>query len=143
MAYNQQQSKSQSQPQRRSGAVNGALIGGIFLGVCILIAGLNIGGNLKKLNDTINEKSFSDMNSYNAPEGVTVEQKKYLTESEAAKYLNMNVQEITNLINSGEITEYVKTGTGYSISVTVLDSWFENEAYQNKLNAAGSAAPAE
>ncbi|MBQ8827350.1 MAG: excisionase family DNA-binding protein, partial [Oscillospiraceae bacterium] len=59
---------------------------------------------------------------------------KYLDEQEAAAYLNLTEDEVLSLIRSGEITEYVKTGTGYSISVDVLDEWFDNEAYQNKLN---------
>ncbi|MCD7731483.1 MAG: hypothetical protein LUI05_08325 [Oscillospiraceae bacterium] len=133
MASNQNKTHSRS-------TVNASFIGSIFLGICILIAGISIGGGVRKLNKTVSEKEFSDTNTYNSPEHVQMSEKKYLTEGEAAEYLNLTETEILSLITSGEITEYVKTATGYSISVTVLDSWFDNEAYQNKLNATEPAA---
>ena len=74
----------------------------------------------------------------NAPSDLEMGQKKYLTEAEAADYLNITREKVVNLITSGEITEYVKTDTGYSISVSVLDNWFDNEAYQNKLKSGAS-----
>ena len=57
----------------------------------------------------------------------------YMTESEAGEYLNLSTEKVIELIANGEITEYVKTDSGYSISVKVLDEWFDNEAYQTKL----------
>lgn len=118
-----------------TGKLNGTLVGLIFLGICILIAGFSIGGNLKKVSKTITETNFSDNNTYNAPSEINYSMKKYLTESEAAEYLNLTTEKVVELIRTGEITEYVNTDTGFAISVDVLDAWFDNEAYQNKLKA--------
>lgn len=122
-----------SRSAKRSGGINATFLGSVVLGVCILIAGLNIGGNIKKLNKTITETQFSDTNNLNVPSEMAVGANSYLTEAEAGEYLNLSTEKIVNLITSGEITEYVKTDTGYSISVEVLDAWFDNEAYQTKL----------
>lgn len=122
----------------RTGMVNGTFVGAVFLGICILISGLSIGGGIRKLNNTVTDKSFSNISNVTTPDSVSYGEKKYLTEDEAAEYLNLTSQEIVTLITTGEITEYVKTGTGYSISVKVLDEWFDNESYQNKL--AGNAS---
>ena len=117
----------------RSGMINGTFVGAVFLGICVLISGLSIGGGIRKLNKTLADKSFSNISNVTQPDAMKVSEKKYLTEDEAAAYLNLTSQEIVTLITTGEITEYVKTGTGYSISVKVLDDWFDNESYQNKL----------
>lgn len=129
--------RTQQAPQRRSGgnASAGFLLGSIILGICLLVAGFNIGGNIKKMNKTVTDKVFADTNTYNAPSDLTSIEKKYLTETEAAAYLNLSKDKVLQLISSGEIAEYVKTDTGYSISVKVLDEWFENEAYQTKLGS--------
>lgn len=126
---------NQTNRNRTSGTkmINGTFIGAVFLGICILISGLSIGGGIRKLNKTLADKSFSNISNVTQPDAMKVSEKKYLTEDEAAAYLNLTSQEIVTLITTGEITEYVKTGTGYSISVTVLDDWFDNESYQNKL----------
>ena len=113
--------------------INGTFLGAVFLGICILISGLSIGGGIRKLNKTVNEKSFASVNNITQPDSMNYSEKKYLTEDEAAEYLNLSTQEIVNLITSGEISEYVKTSSGYSISVKVLDDWFDNESYQNKI----------
>lgn len=128
MASNQNRSRSSG-----TRMINGTFLGSIFLGICILISGLSIGGGIRKLNKTMNEKSFSSVNNITQPDSMNYSEKKYLTEDEAAEYLNLSTQEIVNLITSGEISEYVKTSSGYSISVTVLDDWFDNESYQNKI----------
>lgn len=127
-------------PAKRSGGINATFIGAVFLGICILIAGINIGGSVRKLNKTIEEKEFASTNNVSTPSELTLGQKKYLTESEAADYLNITRERVINLITSGEIGEYVKTDDGgYSISTAVLDKWFDGEAYENKLksNASG------
>ncbi len=131
--------QSGRQPARRAGGINATFLGLIFLGICILIAGLNIGGNIKKLNKTVEEKAFSAPSTLNVPDNMDLGSKKYLTESEAAEYLNLNTEKVINLINSGEIVEYVKTNDGYSISVDVLDKWFGDEAYATKLKATNAA----
>ena len=125
--------RSSSHQTRRTGGINPTLIGAVFLGICILIAGLNIGGGLRKLNKTITETQFSDNNTVSTPSELSIGQKKYLTEKEAGEYLNLSTDRILELISKGEIAEYVKTETGYSISVDMLDAWFDNEAYQMKI----------
>ncbi|MDE6595668.1 MAG: helix-turn-helix domain-containing protein [Oscillospiraceae bacterium] len=126
-------------PARRSGGINATFIGAVFLGICILIAGINIGGSVRKLNKTIEEKEFASTNNMTYPSELTLGQKKYLTEQEAADYMHITRERVINLITSGEIGAYVKTDTGYSISVSELDKWFDGEAYENKLknNASG------
>lgn len=132
-----------SQNTKHSG-INTTFIGAVFLGICILIAGLNIGGNIKKLNKTLSEKDMASTQSVNVPSEMNIANKTYLTEDEAGAYLNLPTEKIVNLITAGEITEYVKTETGYSISVSVLDAWFDNEAYQTKLKSkAVQDTPAE
>ncbi len=139
MASNQNRNTSSHQSKS---SINGTLVGAVFLGICILIAGLNIGGNIKKLNKTISETTFASSNTYNSPSDINYGQTKYLTTEEAAEYLKLTPEKVKELISSGEITEYVVSEDGYVISVAVLDAWFDNEAYQNKL-AAAETAPAE
>ncbi len=126
---------NQTNRNRTSGSkmINGTFVGAVFLGICVLISGLSIGGGIRKLNKTMTDKSFSNISNVTTPDSVSYGEKKYLTEDEAAEYLNLTSQEMETLLTTGEITEYVKTGTGYSISVKVLDEWFDNESYQNKL----------
>ena len=126
--------QNNSHPAKRSGIISPTLIGAVFLGICILIAGLNIGGGLRKLNKTITETQFSDINAVNIPSDMFVGQKSYMTVDEAADYLNLTPDEIKSMITGGEISEYVRTESGgYSISVKVLDEWFDNEAYNTKI----------
>ncbi len=128
---------------KRSGGINTTLIGAVFLGICILIAGINIGGGVRKLNKTLEEKQLAATNTISVPSDMGITENKYLTEAEAGEYLNLPSEQIVELIKTGEITEYVVTPTGYSISAAVLDEWFDNEAYQNKLRANSSASPDE
>ena len=126
--------QNNSHQTKRVGVINPTLIGAVFLGVCILIAGLNIGGGLRKLSKTLTEVQFSDTNTVNVPGDMSVGQKSYMTVDEAAAYLHLTPDEITSMILGGEITEYVRTESGgYSISVKVLDEWFDNEAYNTKI----------
>ncbi len=125
--------QSHSRPAKRSGGINATFLGAVVLGICILIAGLNIGGNVKKLNKTISETQFAATNNLNVPSEMAVGNNNYMTEAEAGEYLNLSTEKVIELIANGEITEYVKTESGYSISVKVLDEWFDNEAYQTKL----------
>ncbi len=132
--------QSGKQPAKRTGGINATFLGLVFLGICILISGLNIGGNIKKLNKMMEEKTFSVPSSFSVPDNMSMGEKKYLTESEAGEYLNLSTEKIEELINSGDISEYVKTANGYSISVSVLDKWFDNEAYETKLRAGGGGS---
>ena len=120
---------------KRAGGINATFVGAVFLGICILIAGINIGGGLRKLNKTLEEKPLASSNSVSVPSDMKISEKKYLTEEEAGEYLNLSPERIVELIRKGEITEYVETASGYSISVQVLDNWFDNEAYQTRIKA--------
>ena len=124
-----------SRPAKRSGGINATFIGAVFLGICVLIAGINIGSGLRKLNKTLDEKEMSSSNSVNVPSDMSVNQKKYFDEKEAGEYLNISADEVVDLIKKGEITEYIETSKGYSISIQVLDTWFENEAYQMRIRS--------
>lgn len=138
--------RNNQQPARRSGGINATFIGAVFLGICILIAGINIGSGLRKLNKTVEATTFASTNNVNTPSEMTVGQKKYLTEAEAADYLNITKEKVVNLITSGELAECVKTDktdTVYSISVEVLDKWFEGEAYENKIKSGSSGEDGE
>ena len=123
--------KSSARGKKRP-IIGTTFIGCLVLGICILVAGLNIGGSIKKLNKTINETQFASTNTYNSPSEISLGQKKYLTLNEAAVYLNLTSAKIEELISNGKITEYVRTDNGYTISIKVLDEWFDNEAYQTK-----------
>lgn len=133
--------QSQSRPVKRSGGINATFLGAVILGICILIAGLNISGSIKKLNKTVTETQFAATNNLNVPSEMAVGNNNYMTEAEAGEYLNLSTEKIIELIANGEITEYVKTDTGYSISVKVLDDWFDNEAYQTKLKYNATSVP--
>ena len=135
--------KSQARPVKRSGGINPTFLGAVILGICILIAGLNISGSVKKLNKTISETQFAATNNLTVPTEMAVGNNNYMTESEAGEYLNLSTEKVIELIAKGEITEYVKTDSGYSISVKVLDEWFDNEAYQTKLKYNAASVPEE
>jgi excisionase family DNA binding protein len=130
---------SQPRTSRPSGVPGGVyMISAVILGVFILIAGVNVGSGLKKLTAAVEEKQFSD--EYNSPDNLTVNaaaEKKYLTQSEAAAYLNVSVDDITKAIADKEIKEYIITSDGYSISIESLDDYFAQEAYeiQMKMNS--------
>ncbi len=133
--------QSNQRPAKRSGGINATFLGAVFLGICILISGISIGGGVRKLNKTMEEKQLASTNTVTVPSDVGLSQKKYLTEAEAGEYLNLSTDKVIELIRTGEITEYVETATGYSISVSVLDDWFDNAAYQNKLKSNASSLP--
>lgn len=132
----QYRSGASPQPQPRRGGISGGayLLSALILGICILIAGLNISGSVKKLNETISTTEFGT--NVSSPSDLTVNtvtQKKYLTQSEAAAYLNISESDISDAISQGKISEYIITSTGYSISITALDDYFEQEAYQIQI----------
>lgn len=126
-------------PKRNSGVPGGAyLLSAIILGIFILISAIIVGSGLKKLSAALTEQSFSD--SYSSPDTLTVNSpttKKYLTQSEAAAYLNVSESEISKAIADHKIDEYITTSEGYSISIESLDDYFSDEAYQiqMKLNS--------
>lgn len=116
----------------------GILLGSVILGVSVIIAGATVSGSVKKLTAAVEAQTFAS--SYAAPSNITVQSsssKNYFTETEAAAYLNMTVDEIRAAITKKEIKEYVQTSAGYSISKGVLDDYFEQKAYES-LNSANS-----
>lgn len=131
--------RSAQHPVKRTGGINANFIGMVFLGICMLIAGLSVGGSIRKLNKTIEEKNFAASSTVTIPDSMGIAQKKYLSEKDAAEYLNISSEKVVSLITSGDIAEYIRTDTGYSISIDILDQWFDNEAYQTKLRV--NAAP--
>lgn len=132
--------RSAQRPVKRTGGINANFIGMVFLGICMLIAGLSVGGSIRKLNKTIEEKNFAASSTVTVPDSMGIAQRKYLSEKDAAEYLNISTDKVVSLITSGEISEYIRTDTGgYSISIEILDQWFDNEAYQTKLRV--NAAP--
>ena len=106
------------------------LLSSVILGVSIIISGVSVSGSVKKLTAAV-EASPSNITVQNSSS------KNYFTETEAAEYLNMTVDEIRAAITKKEIKEYVQTSAGYSISKSVLDDYFEQKAYES-LNAANS-----
>ena len=116
----------------------GILLGSVILGVSVIIAGATVSSSVKKLTAAVEAQTFAS--SYAAPSNITVQSsssKNYFTETEAAAYLNMTVDEIRAAITKKEIKEYVQTSAGYSISKGVLDDYFEQKAYES-LNSANS-----
>jgi hypothetical protein len=124
---------------RHTGFFGERIIASIILGIFLLFAAGNLASKITALNETITKTSFSDTNTYSTPSEFTYTDKMYMNTEEAAEYLHMTPTEISSLITSGEITEYIRTESGYVIAKTVLDAWFENEAYQNKLAANSSS----
>ena len=119
----------------------GSLLGSVVLGVCIIIAGSTVAGSVKKLTAAVDAQTFAS--SYASPSNLTVSStadKKYLTETEAAAYLNMPVEEIKAAITKGEIEQYVKTSSGYTISVEELDKFFGQKAYDTMTSNNSSAS---
>ena len=124
---------------KRTGGINANFIGMVFLGICMLIAGLSIGGNIRKLNKTIEEKNFAASSTVTIPDSMGIAQRKYLSEKDAAEYLNISTEKMVSLMTSGEIMEYIRTDAGYSVSIEVLDEWFDSESYQTMIR--NNAAP--
>lgn len=130
-----------ARPVKKTGGINANFIGMVFLGICMLVAGLSIGGNIRKLNKTIEEKNFAASSTFSVPDSMGMTQKKYLSETEAGEYLNISSEKVVSLITAGDINEYIKTDTGYSIAIDVLDEWFDNESYQTKIRSNAVPSP--
>ena len=131
--------RSVQHPVKRTGGINANFIGMVFLGICMLIAGLSVGGSIRKLNKTIEEKNFAASSTVTVPDSMGIAQRKYLSEKDAAEYLNISTEKMVSLMTSGEIMEYIRTDAGYSVSIEILDEWFDNESYQTKIR--NNAAP--
>lgn len=114
----------------------GILLGSVILGVSIIIAGAAVSGSVKKLTAAVEAQTFAS--TYSAPSNLTVNNtapKNYFTETEAAAYLNISVDEIKAAITKGEIEQYVRTSNGYSISLSELDKYFGQKAYETMNNS--------
>jgi len=136
-----EQSNNRRKPAPKPNNSLGTLISAVVLGISIIIAGATISGAVKKLTAAVEAQTFSS--SYASPSNLTVSstaEKKYLTETEAAEYLNLPVDEIRASITKGEISQYVKTSDGYTISVEQLDEYFNQKAYETMNNNNASSA---
>lgn len=112
---------------RQPSLISPTVVGSLILGICIIIASANISGKITKLNATIENTQFAS--TMKVPENISVSataQRTYLTDTEAAQYLNLSDStEVVSLIKKGEITEYIQNSKGgYSISKEALDDWF-------------------
>ncbi|MGN0665458.1 MAG: helix-turn-helix domain-containing protein [Huintestinicola sp.] len=119
-----------SRPQSRPAPITNVAAAAV-LGICIIIAGAVVSSSLNKLTAAVSEQTFSS--SLNAPSDLNITSaadKTYFTETEAAEYLKISVDDIKAAITKGEIEEYVKTSSGYTISRDKLDKYFENRAYK-------------
>ena len=136
-----EQTPNRRKPAPKPNNAVGSLLGSVVLGVCIIIAGSTVAGSVKKLTAAVEAQTFAS--SYASPSNLTVSStadKKYLTETEAAAYLNMPVEEIKAAITKGEIEQYVKTSSGYTISVEELDKFFGQKAYDTMTSNNSSAS---
>ncbi|MDE7294515.1 MAG: helix-turn-helix domain-containing protein [Oscillospiraceae bacterium] len=122
--------KSSSRPVPAAATLMAALI----LGICLIISAAIISSSLKKLTTAVNEKDFAS--TYSAPSNLTVkpESTDYFTAAEAAQYLKITESEVKAAITKGEISEYISTSAGYSISKKALDEYFSDKAYAQLLN---------
>lgn len=133
---------SQPKPQPKKQGIPGIfyVAAALLLGIFILISGIIIGSNLKKLAAAIEGQTFTD--SFTSPDTLklnTATEKKYLSREEAAEYLNVSEDEISTAISNGEIDEYMITSKGYAISIASLDDYFTNKAYEIQQKANESA----
>ena len=124
---------------RQSSLINPTVVGSLILGICIIIASANIAGKITKLNATIENTQFAS--TMKMPDNISVSataQRTYLTDTEAAQYLNLSDStEVVSLIKKGEITEYIQNSKGgYSISKEALDDWFYAQVNKNNAPAA-------
>ncbi|MDR0947373.1 MAG: excisionase family DNA-binding protein [Ruminococcus sp.] len=122
---------SQSRP--RGGFSIDRCLSAVILGIFLLIAASSLGGRITALTEQLKSMTFSDVNTFSSPSELVITDKTYMTETEAAEYLNLTSDKIVSLLTSGEIKNYVKTQSGYSIAKTALDKWFDNEAYQAEI----------
>ena len=132
----QRRSSGSSGRSRQPSLISPTVVGSLILGICIIIASANIAGKITKLNATIENTQFAS--TMKVPENISVSataQRTYLTDTEAAQYLNLSDStEVVSLIKKGEITEYIQNSKGgYSISKEALDDWFYEQV--NKNNA--------
>lgn len=127
---------------KNSVKLNGGFIGSVFLGICLIVGSFKISGAIKGLSTSVKEQTFASQ--LNSPSSISVDmagvEKNYLTLEEAGEYLHVSPDKIASLISAGEITEYVKTDSGYSISVKDLDDWFENEVYKRTMQKNAESA---
>lgn len=112
--------------QRKPVRANTSAFSSMFLGICLIISAVIIGGKLSNLNKTITAQKFTS--TY--PSTITVDNKTvdstYLTQEEAAEYLSLSTNDVIAIITNGQITKYIKNGDGvYVIPKDAIDDWFD------------------
>lgn len=132
------QTPQQRPPQKKSSSGSSSAsqsVSFLVLGICLIISACIIKSAVKDLTEAVTAQTFSS--TLNSPSVITVKntaEKNYFTEDEAAEYLNLSKDDIVSAITKGEIDEYIKTSSGYSISKDELDTYFKNKAYQTLVN---------
>jgi excisionase family DNA binding protein len=129
----QRNNSRSSQNRPRGGFSFDRCLSAVILGIFLLIAASNLGSKITALTEQLKGMTFSDVNTFSSPSELVITDKTYMTENEAAQYLNLTSEKIVSLLTTGEIEQYVRTQSGYSIAKTALDKWFENEAYQAEI----------
>jgi hypothetical protein len=127
-----------SAAHRRGGLPGERIIASIFLSAALLISAGMISNQIKALSATVGTTPFADTNSFYSPSELTYVEKTYMDQDEAAAYLHMSASQLLSLIADGEIDEYVRTESGFTVSKKALDDWFDNEAYQNIVGTENS-----
>ena len=111
--------------QRKVVKTNNNALPSLILGVCIIIAALIVGANIKSVSKTLSEKIFA----YNPPSSLSVDSEipsQYFTQDEAAAYLKMSSNDVLAMITNQQIKKYVKAADGsYILSKEVLDEWYK------------------
>ncbi len=141
MPNSNNQNRNAPYPPRRQAAARpnlvnalAVVIAALILGICIVITGVTVSGSVKKLTAAVQGQNFSSQ--FSAPSNLTVNSnapKQYFTETEAAAYLNMTAGEIVEAIDDGDIQDYIRTKSGYTISKATLDAYFEQKAYDTRV----------
>jgi excisionase family DNA binding protein len=129
---------NKSSGSRRMGFPGERVLASIILGVFMLIAAGGVSSKLGTLNETISKTTFAGTNSFSKPSDISYSERVYMNVNEAADYLNMTTDEVNKLLSDGEISDYVKTSSGYSIAKKALDDWFEGVAIKSSSSTSKS-----
>ncbi|HBF66354.1 MAG TPA: hypothetical protein DDW34_12245 [Clostridium sp.] len=99
-------------------------LGCCVIGLCVIISGVIIAYKLPETESFPNDISVSTTDA-------EPEFKDFLSEYEVAAYLSVGNDEVTNLIQSGEITAFAtKFGDSYVFSKVALEDWMNSRKSQ-------------
>lgn len=101
-------------------------LGCCVIGVCVIISGAIIAYKLPETESFPNNISVSTTDA-------EPEFKDFLSEYEVAAYFSVNNDDVTKLIQSGEITPFgTKFGDSYVFSKDALEDWMNGRISQGK-----------